>query len=387
MNHAEYMAPHELSRFTRMALVVGVVALAICGIGGVMSPTQFFRSYLLGFLFCASIALGCLAIVMLQHLSGGAWGFMIRRTLECGTRTIPLVLVFFLPLLFGLRHLYPWGKHGAVSGNAGAYLDPKYFVLRAAFYFAIWLALAFLLNRWSLEQDGSGEKSIKRRFIVLSGPGLILYAFTVSFAGIDWIMSLDPPWASSIFGMIVIAGQLLAGMAFAIAIVALLAQREPLAGLLQPRHFHDLGKLLLAFTMVWAYVVFSQLLIVWAGDLPEEIPWYVERLGTNWKIVGIILVLFHFALPFLLLLSKDLKRNARLLALVAVGVLFMRWVDLVWMTVPDFHHSISLHWMDLLLPIGLGGVWLAAFFWQLQNRPLLPVGDSFLEKALEHGEE
>jgi hypothetical protein len=387
MNRSDYMAPPEISRMAKQALVAGILVILACVIAGVANPVQFFRSYLIGFLLWTGVAVGCLALVMLQHVSGGAWGFVIRRPLESGTRTIPLILLFFIPLLWGVHRLYPWDAPGAVTGHQAIYLNLHSFALRAVLYFAVWLVLAFFLNRWSLEQDGAPTQKIKRHLILLSGPGIALYALTMSFAAVDWIMSLQPHWASSIFGFIVIAGQALGAMSFVITVVALLAQREPLAGLLQPRHFHDLGKLLLAFTMFWAYVTFSQLIIIWAGNLPEEIPWYMTRLRSNWLGVSIVLLLFHFAIPFVLLLSRDLKRNPRRLALVALGLLVMRWVDLFWLTAPSFSPTFSFHWMDLLLPIGMGGIWMAAFFWQLQGRPLLAVGDSFLPKALEHAEE
>ncbi len=383
---SQFAAPPDVARIGKLAFSVGAVALLLSILGGLFHPSQFFRSYLLGFLLWLGVALGSLAILLLQHMTGGAWGVVIRRPLEAGMRTLPLLLVFFLPLLVGIRHLYSWMLPGTVSGNAAIWLTLPFFCFRAALYFAIWLLLMFLLTRWTREQD-AGAKGVRRKFQLLAGPGMILYAVTVSFAAVDWIMSLDPHWSSSIFGLLIVIGQLLAGMAFTIAVVAHLAQREPLAGLLQPRHFQDLGKLLLAFTMVWAYFSFSQLLIIWAGNLPEEIRWYVPRMQTSWKFLGVALILFHFAVPFVLLLSRDLKRNARHLALVAVLLLVMRWVDLLWLTGPAFHPALSIQWMDFLIPIGLGGIWLGYYFRLLRSLPLLPIGDTYLSKALEHGEE
>ncbi len=387
MNSTSYMAGPEVGRMQRRALSVGVAALALCVAGAIASPAQFFRSYLFGYLFWTGVALGCLAIVMLQHLSGGAWGMVIRRMLESGSRTLPLMALLFLPLIPGIRQLYGWSRPDNAISYQTAYLNVPFFLFRAALYFLVWLSIAYFLNRWSREQDRTGDLRLARRLQLLSGPGLVLYGLTATFAAIDWVMSLEPHWYSSIFGILIIGGQALSAMAFIIAVAVLLAQHEPLSGVLLPSHFNDLGKLLLTFVMLWAYFAFSQLLIIWSGNLPEEIPWYLHRLHSGWRWVGVLLILFHFALPFVLLLSRDLKRNARALALLAVGVIFMRLVDLFWLTAPEFWPgSFHLHWMDIAAPVGIGGVWLAVFAWQLRGWPLLPIGDRYLEKALEHGQ-
>ncbi len=387
MNSTSYMAGPEVGRMQRRALSVGVAALALCVAGAIASPAQFFRSYLFGYLFWTGVALGCLAIVMLQHLSGGAWGMVIRRMLESGSRTLPLMALLFLPLIPGIRQLYGWSRPDNAISYQTAYLNVPFFLFRAALYFLVWLSIAYFLNRWSREQDRTGDLRLARRLQLLSGPGLVLYGLTATFAAIDWVMSLEPHWYSSIFGILIIGGQALSAMAFIIAVAVLLAQHEPLSGVLLPSHFNDLGKLLLTFVMLWAYFAFSQLLIIWSGNLSEEIPWYLHRLHSSWRWVGVLLILFHFALPFVLLLSRDLKRNARALALLAVGVIFMHLVDLFWLTAPEFWPGgFHLHWMDIAAPVGIGGVWLAVFAWQLRGWPLLPIGDRYLEKALEHGQ-
>jgi len=380
---ATYMAGQEVDRLKTRALVVGVVALALCAVGAVASPAQFFRSYLIGFLFWTGVALGCMAIAMLHHLSGGDWGMVIRRLLESGSRTLPLMAVLFVPLIFGLGQIYGWARHQELPPQQVAYLNVRFFLLRAAIYFVVWVVMAYFLNRWSREQDRTGDRRYARRMQLLSGPGLAVYTLTATFASIDWIMSLEPRWYSTIFGILIVGGQVLSAMAFIIAVVVLLARYKPLSGVLQPRHVHDLGKLLLAFVMLWAYFAFSQLLIIWSGNLPEETPWYVHRLQSGWRWVGLLLVLFHFALPFVLLLSRDLKRNARSMALLAIGVIVARVADLFWLTAPEFWPgSFHIHWMDVAAPIGLGGIWLAFFAWQLKTRPLLPVGDPQLAQAL-----
>jgi hypothetical protein len=385
-------APPEVDNVGKWALIIGVVGLVIGAIWWFFDQEQFFRSYLLGFVFWIGIALGCLAILMVQHMSGGAWGLVIRRVLESATRTIPLMIVLFIPLALGVRVLYEWARPEVVAGSPllehkSDYLNVTFFLARAVFYFLVWFAVSHFLNRWSLEQDRTGEPPLTRKLQVLSGPGIVLYGLTVTFASVDWVMSLEPEWFSTIFGVLFMGGQGVSAMAFVIAVMVLLAARGPLSEILAPRHLHDLGKLLLAFIMLWAYFSFSQFLIIWSGNLPEEIPYYVRRMQGPWKYIGLFIVLFHFALPFVMLLSRDLKRNGRLLAMVAIGVIVMRFVDLYWMIAPGFHEG-RFHFnpLDLVLPAGLGGVWIWFFLQQLKNRPLLPIRDPNLAGAIAHHE-
>jgi len=379
----------DFDSLRRRALIVGIAGLVIGLIGAIINRGEFFRAYLLGYVFWLGIPLGCFAILMLQHMSGGVWGLVTRRVLEGATRTFPLLAVLFIPLLFGLSRIFPWASSEALAADPELshsveekrlYLNVGFFIGRALFYFAVWIVVTIFLNRWSREQDKTGERLITQRLQGLSGPGLVLYGLTVTFAAIDWIMSLDPKWFSTIFGLLIMGGQGLAAMAFVIAVMVLLATRKPMSEVLKPQHLHDLGKLMLAFLMIWAYFAFSQFLIIWAGNLPEEIPWYVKRIQSSWKWVGIGLIALHFALPFVLLLSRDLKRNARLLSIVAIGVIVMRFVDLIWLTGPELHGgSFDLNWMDFILPVGIGGIWLWFFVTQLTSRPLLPVGDPYIE--------
>jgi hypothetical protein len=221
---------------------------------------------------------------------------------------------------------------------------------------------------------------------MLAGPGIILYVFVMSFAAIDWVMSLSPHWASTIYGFLFVAGQLISSMSLMIAVVVLLARAEPFASVLQKRHLHDLGKLLLAFVMLWAYFDFSQLLIIWSGNLPEEISFYRTRLYGGWGVVAVIVLVFHFFVPFFLLLSEDVKRNAKVLPKIAVWLIFMRLVDLFWMTRPEFTSRAVPTWLDVVLPIALGGLWLGYFAFNLKQLPLLPLGDPKLAEAIEHHE-
>jgi hypothetical protein len=393
VSHADSPNP-QLDRVQRRSLIVGMVGLALCLAGAFLSREQFFRSYLLGYLFWIGIALGSCAIVMLHHLAGGAWGFVIRRLLESGARTLPLMAALFVPLLFGLHDLYLWARTQEVAGSEllrhkRAYLNTPFFLIRTAVYFAAWIGLAHLLNKWSGEQDQTSEPSPTRRLQSLSGPGLVVYGLTMTFASIDWVMSLEPEWFSTMYGIMFIVGQVLATMAFMIAVAVLLSDRRPLSDVASAAHFHDLGNLLLAFVMIWAYIAFAQFLIVWSGNLPEEIPWYLHRTQGGWQWIALLLAVFHFAVPFALLLSRGTKRRLRTLATVAGAIILMRLVDLFWLVVPAFHPAgPRLHWMDLAAPVGIGGIWIAAFLSHLKGRPLLPLHDPSLREAFsleEHG--
>jgi hypothetical protein len=264
------------------------------------------------------------------------------------------------------------------------YLNVPFFLVRAAVYFAAWLGLSWCLNRWSLDQDRTADVRFARRLQLFSGPGIAVYGLTVTFASVDWVMSLDPHWFSHIFGALWVVGQALAAFAFVIAALVLLSGRKPLADVMRPAIYHDLGKLLLAFVMVWAYFSFSQYLIIWSGNLPEEITWYVDRSHGGWLWMSAALPALHFALPFVLLLSRDLKRDARRLAAVAIGVFAMRFVDVYWVMAPTFEHErFAPHWLDAVALVGIGGLWIAAFLWQLGSRPLLPLNDPWMEESFE----
>jgi hypothetical protein len=381
--------PPGIDRARNIALVVGGIAAAACLVGAMLDPLQFFRSYLWSYVFWVGIPLGCLAIVMLQHLTGGRWGISLRRVLEAGTRTLPLLAFGFVPILVGKKNLYVWTNPEIVAADPlllhkAPYLNVPFFVARTVVYFVLWIGLAYLLNRWSKEQDASGDPRLARRLQGLSGPGLAVYVLTVTFASVDWLMSLEPHWFSTLYGGLLIVGQALGALALCIGVVILLARYKPLSILVTPDRLQDLGKLMLAFVMVWAYFAFSQFLIIWAGNLPEEIPWYLRRIQGGWQWAGLALVVLHFVLPFLLLLSRSLKRTPGVLGKVALLVVVMRLVDMYWTTAPAFGETWSFHWLDVAAPVALGGVWVAAFLWQLARWPLLPIGDPYLKEALDH---
>jgi hypothetical protein len=389
----EYKAPESVARLQRSALIAGGVAFLLAIFAAVKSPQIFFPSYLMGYMLILGLSLGSLGLLMLQHLTGGQWGIIIRRPLESATRTLPLLAVLFLPIIFGMKYLYgawldPERVHEEpLSDMQQGYLTAHGFYIRAIIYFAVWIGLMLVFNSWSRQQDvNQGDRALRRRFKMLAGPGIILYVFVMTFAAIDWVMSITPHWASTIYGFLFVAGQLISSMSLMIAVVVLLSRTTPMAGLIQKRHIHNLGKFLLAFVMLWAYFDFSQLLIIWSGNQPEEITFYRSRLYGGWGTVAVLVLVFHFFVPFFLLLSRNLKRDTRLLPKVALWMIFMRLVDLFWMTRPEFTRHAFPSWIDVVVPIALIGLWLAFFAFNLQALPLLPLGDPRLAEAIAHDE-
>lgn len=395
-----YPPPADLDARRSRALIVGVVGLAACAVGFAVDSGHFFRAWLIGYLLWLGVALGSMAFVMIQHLTGGSWG-VFRRIFEASSRTLPLMSLLFLPVLFGMSSLYPWShadhvRADEVLAHKAAYLNAPFFVLRAAAYFVGWILLAWTLTRWSRAQD-SGDMRVNLSLRKLSGAGLVFYALTVTAAAIDWVMSLNPHWFSTIFGFIFIGGQGLSALGFTIVIAAMLARREPMDAVLKPSHFHDLGKLSLAFVMLWTYFNFSQYMLTYAANLVEEIPYFLTRIDNGWQYVALFLVLFQFAVPFAFLLSRDLKRTPQRLVILAGWLIFVRFVDLFMLVSPEFDtggtnlHLVAgeaggrffVHWLDLAAPVGIGGLWLWMFFTQLRQRPLLAVGDPYLREALE----
>ena len=342
----------------------------------------------MAYMLCLGVTLGCLALGMVHQLSGGAWGVVLRRSIGAASRVLPVMTAMFLPIAIGMSLLYPWTNADLVAHNEllqhkRLYLNTPFFLVRAAVYFAIWNALAYFLSAWSLEQDRSPDPRIASRMQRLSAGGLLCYGLTITFASFDWLMSLDPEWFSTMYGVLIIGGQGLASIAFLITIVAWLSRRPPLDRIVMPSHFHDLGNLMLAFVMLWAYFSFSQYLIIWAGNLPLEISWYQHRLDTSWRAVGVGLIVFHFAVPFVLLLSRATKRERAAIVKVAAWILVVRVVDLFWLIAPAFHpQGVSVSWLDVVLPISLGAVWLGCFFRQLRGRPILPVHDPEFDEVL-----
>ena len=384
------------------ALIVAGIGLVGCAIGFYMNAEQFYRSWLIAYLLFLGITLGSMALVMIQHLSGGAWG-VFRRILEASSRTLLLLIVLFIPVLVGMTSLYPWTDSMLVQGDPilkqkAPYLNTWFFIARAVLYFAGWWGLSYLLNKWSQRQD-AGDVAINTSIQRLSGAGLVFYALTVTFAGIDWIMSLNPHWYSTLFGFLMMGGQGLAALAFTIIVAAFLFRREPMSRLLKPQHFSDLGKLMFAFVMLYAYFNFSQYMLTFAANLTEEIPYMTARIRNGWQYLALFLTIFHFAVPWFLLLSRNLKRNADRLVVIALWMIFMRFADIYMLVSPEFAadgrnlHAVAgehashffIYWTDLAAPLAIGGLWVWMFFTQLKQRPLFAAGDPYLREALESG--
>jgi hypothetical protein len=395
MNSQDFQAPLSVNRAQRLGWTIGGVALILAIVGAVTSPQKFIWSYLFSYLLVLGLTLGSLGLLMLQHLTGGIWGVVIRRPLEAASRNIWLILLMFIPIPLGMKYLYSgngvelgWlnspktGEQALTSWQQG-YLTVHGYFLRAVVYFAFWFLLVWLFNAFSRMQDESPEdRVIRLRFKRMSGPGIILYVLTVTFAAIDWVMSISPHWASTIYGFIFVAAQAISAMCLMIVVVVLLSRHEPYSGFIRARHLHDLGKLLFAFNMLWAYFEVSQLIIIWSGNQPEEISFYRTRMYGQWGVVGLLVVICTFALPFLILLSQHVKRSPKLISRVAIWMLIFRLVDLYWLTRPEFTASAIPGWMDFVLPVALIGIWVGFFALNLKQRPIVPLGDPKLAEVL-----
>jgi len=386
---ADYTVPSAVNRLQAIGLGVGVVGAIACAIGYFTAPEQFYFSWLIGCTVWLGLSLGSLALLMIHHLTSGAWGLPARRIFEAATGVLPLMAILYLPILAGLETLYSWTgplmDENPIIAHKEAYLNADAFTIRYFVYFVLWIGLAFWLRRLSLKQDGEASPQWNIKMTRVAAPGLVLYAFVTTFAYFDWFMSLEPLWFSTIYGLYFFAGAGLTTLAFLIIITVWLAKVEPMKSVLGKRHLHDWGKLMFAFIMVWAYFAFSQFLITWSGNLPEEIEWYLHRINHGWGYLALALVLFHFAIPFALLLSRDLKKNAKRIVWIAGFLIFMRWVDLLWQVGPVNHQSLYVHWLDVAAPVAVGGFWIAAFVFVLKRAPLLPPNDPYLLESV--GEE
>jgi hypothetical protein len=384
-----YQAPDSVAGLQRLGMGAALVGVVLSVLGFVMSGLdRFYEAYLVAYIFWAGVSLGSLALLMVIHLTGGAWGVVIRRPLEAATRTIPAMAVLFLPIIFGMGHLYHWTHPEAANdpfiAQKTAYLNTPFFIGRQVFYWAVWSALAILLNRWSAEQDRTGDPALISKFSKLSGGGLVVHGLLLNFAMVDWVMSLNPHWFSTIWGLLFLVGQGLSALAFAIVVLIMLSQYPPLNRIVTPHHLHDLGKLLFAFLMLWAYLSFSQFLIIWSANTVEEIPHYLVRMQGGYEWIGVGLILLHFAVPYALLLSRDVKRDINRLRIIAAWLVVIRIIDYFWYVSPEFHEGVTFSLLDIALPIALGGIFLALYAIQLRARPLLPVNDPGLEKAIQH---
>ena len=395
LNAADVAVPAAVDKIRSRFMVVGVVAGVLALIGFVTAPDAFYRAYLMSFMLWLGFSLGSLGMLLVIHLTNGRWGLVIRRILEAAAKNFWFMAVLFLPLcLGGVPHLYPWAKPDELAQSESlrwihsVFLDQKVFFLRGAVYFAIWGGLTFFFTRWSAEQDQPGNRSHSRSG-ALAGPGALLFAFTITFAAVDWVMSLSYSWTSTIYGLIFLIGQMLAAVCLATVVAVILSRSEPMKSILNVDYLHDYGKWMLAFTMVWAYFSFSQWVIMWAGNLPEEIIWYRQRLHGGWQYFALFLALFHFVVPFVFLLSAQLKKEKGSLVRVAYWLLFMTYIDVYWQVMPNFNNAAGFyfHWLNLVVPVAMGGFWLALFFRNLQGRGLLPLYAPLTTAVLEPAHE
>jgi len=396
--HLDLTAPAVVKTIASRSLIIGAVFSIFAAVLAFTRPDEFYRGYLLGFMLWLGVALGSMAILMIRHLTGGGWGMVIRRILGAAMRTLPLLTILFIPMVIAVvqHRIYPWAmpldaiqdphirEHLAKNTFITAsYLNFPGFLIRAIVYFAIWNLCSFLLSYWSRQTDRSSAPDNTQKFKTVAGPGLILYGFTISFAVIDWVMSLDPTWISTIFCLIILAGELISAICMAVVVERILVKYRPMSEMLKPDFVHDHGKWMLAFIMLWAYFSFSQWLIIWAGNLPTEISFYLKRLNGGWGSIGLFLATFGFAIPFATLLSRPFKRDVRKLVWLAVWLLLIRYVDLFWIVEPNFSQTLKLTIADVVVPIAIGGLWLAYFFRNLASLPLLPEYDPSAGEVLE----
>ena len=388
LRQADYIVPADAANWQKRSLIVGVVGAVLCIIGFIISPQQLLRGYLIGYMFWYGLTVGCLALLMLQFLTGGLAFLVVRRVAEAAVKGLPLMFVLFLPILLGRHYLYEWINDPTltVTFRNHWYLNTPAWIIRWLVYFAIWGGFAYVIIKRGDRQDQALE--VQPRFQGVCGFGLVLYALTVSFASFDWVMSLDPSWGSTIYGLIFIAGQGLSALSFSVVMLTILTRYRPYREIVKPMQFHDIGKLMLAFVMLWAYFSFSQWLIIWSGNLPDEIGWFLNRIRGGWGVVALIIILFHFALPFALLLSRELKRAGRRLIGLAIFLMFMRVVDIYWYVVPNLAHARGHFYFSIwyvIAPLAMGGLWLAYFFRNFRQRLLLPAYEPQMPLLLSQG--
>lgn len=429
----DYIAP-ALDRWRMPALLIGILGLIACVIGYFLvidkSNPQTphlpaFQAYLIGFIFWWCITIGTFGMLMLQHMVGGKWGLVARRVFESGSANMLLMAILFIPVALGMYSLYDWtdpavAKEVHTTWLNTQWLDPRNWIIRAVIYFAVWLIMIFFLRRWSFRQDREANPRIRSWMRTLSGPGLVIFGFTSSFAVFDWVMSLDPKWYSTIYGMIFIAGQGLGALCIAVIALSFLARYKPFDCLATIDVFHDLGNLMMAFTILWAYTSFSQLLISWSGNSREDANYYWHRgmsvvnftgnynantTGGNyipaaagihynpggWQFYAGLLILVHFFIPLALLVARQNKRNPNALVKIAILILVARVADIYWNIIPMFSMrrtsftdpvAFSINWLDIVAPIAIGGIWVFFFIGGLKRRPIVAINDPRLPEVL-----
>jgi len=379
---------HPWNRLPMIGGAIAVLGIAGCAVFGPGNPKQFFFSWLVSFLFFLSLTIGGLFFVLIQYASQGSWGIVVRRIGETIFATIPVMAILFVPVLFGLHDLFSWAVPGASDHDAllqwkAPFLNVKFFVIRAVVYFVSWSIIALGYYRASRGQDTSGDPAVSARLRKLAGPALIVLALTSTFASIDWIVSLTPRWYSTMFGVYFFAGSFIGY----IALISLLVPAMRSAGLLDTvitaEHLHDIGKFLFAFMCFWAYIAFSQFLLIWYGNLPEEAIWYKARITASWKVVSILLMVGHFGVPFLYLMGRTVKRHAATLAFGGAWLLVMHFIDLYWQVMPTLHsEGVRVSALDIAAFLAVGGCFVAAGGWLMRRQSLVPMRDPRLAESL-----
>jgi hypothetical protein len=388
LEQATIPAGHSWNRLPVTGAVLALLGGGLCAILGMGNPRQFFFSWLVSYLFFLTLALGALFFVLIQYASQGGWGIALRRIAETIFATLPVMAALFLPVLLGLHHLYEWSHADAVEHDAllrwkAPFLNVPFFLIRAAIYFACWSVIALFYYRLSRGQDATGDPAVSGRLRRLAGPAIIVLALTQTFASIDWIMSLTPHWYSTMFGVYFFSGSFVGFIAL-LSIVAVAMRRAGLLDtVISAEHLHDVGKFLFAFTAFWAYIAFSQFLLIWYANLPEETIWFKARLEGSWKGVSIFLMAGHFAVPFLYLMGRDVKRRGWTLALGGAWLLAMHFLDLYWQVMPTLHpEGVRVSMLDAAAFVAIGGCFVAAAGWLMRRQALVPVRDPRLAESL-----
>ena len=373
---------------SRMAAIVGTIGFLLCIIAFVTNRTVFFQSYLFAFLYWSGFAIGGLGILLLNNVVGGRWGVTTRRYLEALVRTLPYVFLLFLPILLGMPDIYPWARPDVVHANPtlqhkAPYLNIPFFLARLVLYFAVWLFFGARLGRLSDEQDRTGDPTLKDRMRAFSAPALLVFVMTVTFGYIDWILSTDSDFFSTVYGGMILIGDVLQGFALTLIVLILTSKRDGFGGRIHSKLLHDLGNLTFAFTIFWTYLSLSQLIVIWPGNLPQEIGWYLVRVRGGWTAVTVIIALSMFAIPFLAMLWQQTKQRPERLLRVCVWLLFARMIDLFWIVEPTYRiHGFEIYWTDFAAFLGVGGVWVFIYLLQLKRRPLLPLRDARVSEPL-----
>lgn len=380
----------DSGKLGNLSMIIGAIGLLLSVLAWITDSQRFFYAWLTAFVFWVSLGLGGLFFTMLHNLTASKWSVVIRRISETLMIQLPWMFLAFIPVLFGMHDLYHWTDadhvaHDALLQAKAPYLNVTFFAIRTVIYFAIWSFTAWKLYRFSVSHDQTGDPDILVRMRKFSAIGMLLFAPTITFAAFDWLMSMDPHWYSTIFGVYAFGGTFFGALGLITVICLWLRRGGILKDVITVEHYHDLGKLMFGFTVFWSYIAFSQYFLIWYGNVPEETVWYLHRWEGNWKTISLVLLFGHFMLPFVALIFRNTKRNLALMTFFALWFMLMHWIDLYWLVYPTFpvmKHGFSISWMEAATVIGLGGVFLGMFWRRLRSQALVPVNDPFLERSM-----